>query len=103
MFYCDKEGCSKQGVEFSIPKVTYRFDEKKRKVVPSPELVCSECGSELKEIKKEGFPQIGKFNSLNDQQKKQILGDRAKKHFKQKGEEQKRHIKEQAIKKGLGL
>ena len=103
MFYCDKEGCSKQGVEFSIPKVKYRYDDKKMKVVPDPVLVCSECGTELKEIKKEGIPNIGKFNSLNDQQKKQVLNDRAKKHFKQTGQELKKHIKEQTIKKGLGL
>lgn len=101
-FYCNSETCENKGVEISIPQVKYIYNEERRKVLPDPLVVCEKCGKELVEIKKEGFPQIGKFGSMNDTQKKAVLKERSSNHMKGQAQDLKQHIRKNIIAKNFG-
>jgi len=100
-FYCNNEGCELNGEEIVEAKVKYSFSDEFNKLMPTPLLKCKKCGSILSEIRKEGMPQIGLFASMNEQQKKQVISNRAKTHFEKVGRHEKEFRKQQTIKKML--
>lgn len=100
-FKCVNENCSEFGKEVFFVKLNYRFDKEKGELVTSEDLSCKVCGSELVQNKKKGYPQLMKFNSLSEQEKKKVISKRAQDHFEKVGKEQKYNIKKEIIKRNL--
>lgn len=101
-FYCKNEGCANYGKEIFIQKLTYKFDKESGELKSSVDLICEACKEPLIQKKTEGYPQVLKFDSLSDEDKKRIIHKRAQDHFNKVGREQKEHIKKQVIKKYMG-
>lgn len=82
-FKCINESCSKLEQEITVGKVKFVFNEKLKTLKPSPPITCSECGQELESISTgnlEGFC-FNKFDSLNTQQKREVIKKRSQSHF----------------------
>lgn len=104
-FFCKTEGCSQEGKEVYIGKISYALREGKFVPINTPK--CVDCGKQLsfEEYEDgEGIPdvKIGKFASLNNKQKHDVLKKRADKDFQKKGIELKEHYKNKTIKNFLG-
>lgn len=100
-FKCIKLGCGRYGKEITEATVKWKFDKVSQVLVPNPPIICPECGSEMVFIKeKKDFKgiQVGKFSSLNDAGKKQLLMDRAKNHGEKRRKEEKEFRKKEVIK-----
>jgi hypothetical protein len=100
-FECLNEECSEYQKEVFFTKINYRFDKTKGELVASEDLKCKECGVELTLKKKEGYPQLMKFNSLSEGEKRKVIHNRAQTHFDKVGKEQKLHIKKNVLKRQI--
>ena len=83
-FKCVNEDCSLYEKEILVEKVRFKWDESSKKLKPSPLILCSECGEELESIptgNTEGFC-FNRFDSLNTQQKREVIKKRSMDHFR---------------------
>jgi hypothetical protein len=105
-FKCKNENCGLFDMTTTVYAVKYVMN-KENKLIPSIPVNCEMCGLELEEIKEvvdwsKGSPAIGKFGSLDAAGKRKMIHERAQKHQREHGDEQKKMIKAQIIKKAHG-
>lgn len=105
-FRCTNGNCSLFDVKQTVYSVKYVMN-KENKLVPSVPVICGMCKLELEEVKEEvdwskGCPSIGKFGSLDAEGKRKVIHERAQKHQREHGDEQKKMIKANLIKKAHG-
>lgn len=105
-FRCTNETCGLFDMKQTIYSVKYILN-KENKFTPSVPVLCEMCGLEMEEVKEEvdwskGCPSIGKFGSLDAEGKRKVIHDRAQKHQREHGDEQKKMIKANLIKKAHG-
>lgn len=103
-FKCVNSECKNLGKEIFLNRVKWLFNKQKEILEPSPPIICEICGDVLEYIKenKGVCSNIGKFNGMNDQQKKEVLKKRSRTHLQGRQKEEKEHYKQQAIKNYLG-
>jgi len=99
-FKCVNKDCSEFKKEVTVPKVKYIFSD--GELIPKNPIKCKVCGKNLEHIPKKGLPEIGKFSSLSDQEKKRVLRERANKHYDKTGKEQKRELFKTTMRKMKG-
>ena len=100
-FKCIKLGCEMYGKETITSTLKWRFSKETKSLVPDPPVVCPDCGSEMvfiKEKKSYIGIQVGKFSSLDDKGKKQLLLDRARNHGEKRRKEEREFRKKEVIK-----
>lgn len=100
-FKCIELGCDNYNKEIMHSTVKWVYCKERKELVTSPPIVCDSCGSGMvyiEEKKDYSSIAIGKFASMDDSGKKQMLLDRAKNHAKGRQREEKETRKKEAIK-----
>jgi len=99
-FKCVNLGCDNFDKEIHFNKIKWIFNKLSKNLEPDPPVICEVCQNPLVFIKenKGMCVNIGKFNSMNERDKKSMLTKRAKTHLSKRQKEEKQHYKEQAIK-----
>jgi transcription elongation factor Elf1 len=87
-----KAKCTQCSQVIPINSVKLVFIDGKMK--PKDDIFCDICGSECEVLSEVGVPEIAKFSSLSDEQKRKFIKDRAKKHY-HKSADQVQHANEQ--------
>jgi len=105
-FKCINENCGLFDMKTTVYAVKYVMN-KENKLVPLNPVTCAMCRLELEEVKEVtdwslGCASVGKFGSLDTEGKRKMIHERAQKHQKEHGEEQKKMIKSKLIKKAHG-
>lgn len=99
-FCCKNKECSETDKVVFIPQVVWVFDKTQNKLVIKNKIFCKKCYSELLFIPNEGDIKcnILKFESMSNEQKKQVMIKRNRKHYekfeKADVEEKKRRVLE---------
>ena len=100
-FRCKNNRCPNIDKDVIVSKVSFKYDEKQKKLVVRNKQYCQGCEQEMEYIEEE--PKSGiegfyftRFNTLTSDQKKEVMKKRSKKHFdkyeKKEIEERKRQI-----------
>lgn len=102
-FKCKEESCEAFGIEVTVSKVSFTWDEKQKKLVIRNKQYCVACGNEMEYIEEppksgvQGFC-FTKFNTLSSDEKKAAMKKRSQKVFDKKERRDVEEYKKQIIK-----